>query len=379
MTGIDDRRGFALPVAIFVIAFLTISLAAVTAMISSERRVLDNSLAQVEALSLAQTGLDLFVADRAAYGLVATPPAANEFTQITLSGGYADVTLELIRPAVPGSDALYVVRSLGVLTDPALSGTPLAQRMVAQYAQWTTGTMNVGASWMSLSGLTKNGKVGTVSGIDNSCTATPACGCQGDVAGVSVPEPPGLTLSGQQGKGKPWRPDGDPPVEDLGTVSEAVANMDIDWQGIANGTALTPDVILPPNAPTTSPPWPSFSDPTYWPTIFEDGDLAIDESSPPWSGQGILIVTGDLTLNGSVTWQGVILAGGALTSNGENTVLGATLSALNVTLGDEVGAGDVGNGTKTFQYDSCAVQQALAGFAGLQTYPNAWTDNWPTY
>ncbi len=379
MTGIDDRRGFALPVAIFVIAFLTISLAAVTAMISSERRVLDNSLAQVEAISLAQTGLDLFVVDRAAYGFVVAPPAVLEETRIDLTGGYADVTLELIRPAVAGSDALYVVRSLGVLTDPALSGTPLAQRMVAQYAQWTTGTMSVGASWMSLSGLTKNGKAGTVSGIDNSCTATPACGCQATVAGVSVPEPPGLTLSGQQGQGSPWQPVGDPPQEDLGTVSEAVATMDIDWQGIADGTALTPDVILPDLAPTTSPPWPSFSDPTYWPSIFVDGDLAIDETSPPWSGRGILIVTGDLTLNGNVTWEGVILVGDVLTSNGANTVLGATLNGLNIMLGDEVDAGDVGNGTKTFQYDSCAVQQALAGFAGLQTYPNAWTDNWPTY
>ncbi len=52
MIGIDDRRGFALPAAIFVIAFLTISLAAITAMISSERRVLD-SVAELLGLDVA--------------------------------------------------------------------------------------------------------------------------------------------------------------------------------------------------------------------------------------------------------------------------------------------------------------------------------------
>ena len=362
MIGIDDRRGFALPVAIFVITFLTISLAAITAMISSERRVLDNSLAQVEALSLAQSGLDLFLEDRAAYGFVVAPPALLEETRIDLPSGYADVTLEQIRPAVAGSDPLYVVRSLGVLTDPALSGTPLAQRIVAQYARWTTGTMDVRSGWMSLTGLIKNGTAGTISGTDR-------CGVEPDVAGVSVPNPPGFTTSGN------FMPDGDPPVEDMGTPSQAADLVNIDWAGIVDGSALTPDIRIPPDG------WPDFSDPNYWPVILVEGNWLI-----PTDGRGILITTGNVTVSGAIEWDGIILAGGHATGNGNNQVHGATISGLNIMLADDpdaaaaaMGTNSTGNGNKTYEYDSCMVKQALENFGGLATYPDAWTDNWPTY
>ena len=366
MIGIDDRRGFALPVAIFVIAFLTISLAAITAMISSERRVLDNSLAQVEALSLAQTGLDLFLTDRAAYGFSVEPPAVLEETRIDLPSGYAKVTLQQIRPAVAGSDPLYVVRSLGVLTDPALSGTPLAQRMVAQYAEWTTGTMSVRASWMSLTGLHKNGTAGTISGIDR-------CGVEADLAGVSVADPPGFTWTGS------FSPDGNPPADTVGTPSETAASVNIDWAGIVNRTAITPDVNIPPDA---FPSAAQFANPAYRPTIFvDDPNFAV-----PRSGQGIIIVTGNASISGNKTWEGIILVGGHLTSNGNNKVYGATISGLNIILAPDpdaaaaaMGTNSTGNGNKTYEYDSCMVKKALENFGGLETYPDAWTDNWPTY
>jgi hypothetical protein len=38
---------------------------------------------------------------------------------------------------------------------------------------------------------------------------------------------------------------------------------------------------------------------------------------------------------------------------------------------------DVGNGTKTFQYNSCDVESAMNGFRGLVPYRNTTVDNWP--
>ncbi len=99
----------------------------------------------------------------------------------------------------------------------------------------------------------------------------------------------------------------------------------------------------------------------------------------PSSGQGTLIVTGSLTISGASTWHGVILTGNTLTSNGNSTVNGAVVTGLNVLLGQSPSTSSVGNGTKTFQYNSCDIASAMAAYGGLQVIPNAWADNWAGY
>ena len=96
-------------------------------------------------------------------------------------------------------------------------------------------------------------------------------------------------------------------------------------------------------------------------------------------GRGTLIVTGDLTISGSLHWDGIVLVGRTLTADGNNTVLGATISGLNVIFGETVPASDVGNGTKTYQYDSCAVAAAANRFSALVLIPNTWIDNWASW
>ena len=110
------------------------------------------------------------------------------------------------------------------------------------------------------------------------------------------------------------------------------------------------------------------------------GKPRIEQAEPTEGGRGILIATGDLTISGSELWQGVVLVGGKLTSNGNNTVSGATISGLNVKLGMSVPMSDVGNGTKTFQYNSCHIASAMQAFGGsLHILENTWLDNWAAY
>jgi hypothetical protein len=66
-------------------------------------------------------------------------------------------------------------------------------------------------------------------------------------------------------------------------------------------------------------------------------------------------------------------------SNGNNAVSGAVVTALNVELGQTVPPASVGNGNKTFQYNSCNVAKAMAGMGELVGYTNAWVDNWNGY
>jgi hypothetical protein len=94
------------------------------------------------------------------------------------------------------------------------------------------------------------------------------------------------------------------------------------------------------------------------------------------SGQGTLVVNGDLMMNGSFNWDGIMLVGGVLTSNGYQTIEGAVVTGLNVLLGQTVGESHLANGNKKFRYNSCHVQFAKeAAFGGLIEIPGTWTES----
>lgn len=351
------QRGLALPMAIFAVALLSALIAGALTVVSAERRSTDSAEATVRAASVAQAGLQQFMLNRTtSFGFTASPPAVYESTRVAMADGYADVVLQRVRAAAAGQMAIYVVRSTGTDTNARLANVPQATRIVAQYVRWSVGSMNVQAGWTSLTGLTKNGGSGTLSGTD-------ACGDSTAKAGVGVPASPGYSQNGGSSV-----PSGSPPILNLGTQAQAMDAVNIDWNGIVNGGAITPTYTLPPDA------WPSF--PTgSWPVIYVDQA----NYTLPGNGRGTLIVRGNLTISGARSWDGIILVGGTLTSNGNNTVQGAVISGLNVMLGETVGVSDVGNGTKTYGYNSCNVASALANFSGLQTVPNAWVDNWTSY
>ena len=352
-------RGVALPMVLLVVLVLAILLAAGFAALSSERRVNANDESALDAFTLAETGLEVFLAKRDSFGFTAAPPAPSgaESTRVTQPGGYADVVLTRVRADSVAGRYGYAVRSHGVSTVAALSGTPPAERTVAEYAVWQAGSMNVLAGWTSLTGLHKNGSSSMGSGADQ-------CGNQPALPGVAVPANPGYTQNGGQ-----LAPQGNPPVDTVApTPAQMGDSVKIDWAGISAGTALTPDVTIPPGA------WPPFTNPNYWPTILVNGNFAL-----PGDGQGTLIVTGSLIISGNITWNGVLLVGDNLTSNGNNSVNGATVTGLNVKLGATLPQQDVGNGTKSFNFNSCNIARAMAGMGQLVGYTNAWVDNWPTY
>jgi hypothetical protein len=106
--------------------------------------------------------------------------------------------------------------------------------------------------------------------------------------------------------------------------------------------------------------------------IFVDGNHAVGPSD---TGQGTVIVTGNLEMNGDFNWDGIILVGGYITSNGYQTVTGATVTGLNQLLGETVPSSDIGNGNKKFLYDSCKVKLASkAAFGGLALVAGSWRE-----
>ena len=354
-----SRKGAALAISLFLIVVLSATAAAALSMVGSERRVVDDQEAAAEAHAMARSAYDQFMADPKGALTGFAPPTwtGPDSVYYTFSDGYAWVRVQRIRPAVLDTAAIYLVRARAVRTIERPVLTPLAERAFAQYATWHQGTMSAQAAWLSLSGLAKQGGSGVLSGTDD-CGGTA-------VAGVAVPNVPGYTQDGGSSV-----PTGSPPVLNMGSQPSANAMVPINWAGIVGGTALAPTVTFPGGS------WPSFSDPNYWPIIYVDqpGNWSL-----PGDGRGTLVVKNNLTMGGSTTWRGIILVGGTMTSNGNNTVNGAVITGLNVLLGQTVPASSLGNGNKTFQYNSCDVAAAANTFGGLAPLRNTSSDNWPSY
>src|SRR3954470_8279846 len=349
----NERRGFAIPIAILVIAVLTIMIAGGFSLVSAERRSVADQKSQISAFRIAEQGLELFLVRRdslmAGSANYTKVPGAKDSVRIAMSGGYADVSLTRLRAPKGSQSGLYVVRSKGTETTGAYAGTPQGVRTVAQYVLWEPAPMQVLAGWTALSGLQKNGGAGTIGGID-------LCGDSAAVAGVVVPVNPGY-------EGKTVAV-GNPPVDSVAPDSVA-----IDWNGIVNGNLIAPTMIIPPASWPTAAMTASFADTSsrYYPIIRVNGNFTL-----PTSGTGMLIVTGTLTVNGSTGWRGVILVGDDITSNGNNSIQGATVSGLNTKLGTYIPDPSTANGTKQYNYNSCEVAKATTTMGALVTLRNTW-------
>ena len=395
-----ERRGFALPMAILVIAFLTVTISAAYTATSSE---LTTNLAQrgeSKSYMVAQAGLENFMARRnengfcqmcTVVGAVAPPLATYESTTVALPGGYAEVIAQRLRVASDKRPAIYLLRSRGVDTSSkALTGSTIvngvnkarAERTVAQLVYWNVNQVNVLSGWTSTSGLDKNGSSGTISGVD-------ACGKKPAVAGVAVPD-------GDWGTNGNFTPAGNPPVQYLGTQAQANAAVKIDWEGVINGNRIQADYTYATGGAASSA-WSSIDwgsgTALKYPVIRVNDNFTM----PDMGGQGTLIVMGNLTISGNNLWKGILLVGGKMTSNGNGTMTGATMSGLNsmfdatqlakakllAPLANPTLVNNpemaTANGTKTFQYDSCEVAKAAGGLASYSVYPNAWMDNFVTY
>ncbi len=355
------RRGFAIPTAILVILVLTAALAAGFSLVSAENRSIADQKAQVTAFELAEQGLEVFIARRDSLGFSATPPRARDTVRVTLSGGYADVAMDRVRPPVGTLAGLYVIRSRGVQTTGAYAGTPQGVRTVAEYALWKPAPLQLLGGWTALSGVDKNGNSGTLGGID-------ACGDSAAIAGVVVPVYPGF-----DGR---VNATGDPPVDSAAPTADSLANMvHVDWAGIRAGTGVKINYTVPPD------PMPTFADTTVYPVVRVVGDLTSNMLSNVVStgGRGTLIVTGGMILTGSnFTWRGIVMVGGDITGNGNNDIQGAVMTALNLKLGIPVPI-DTINGTKNYQYNSCNVYKSMIAFGSLVPLTNTWVDNWVEY
>lgn len=354
------RSGFALPMAIVLIGFMTAALVTAFTRIEAESRTVDHLSSEVEAFALAQAGLDR---------VLATGDTTPVDQTLTLPNGTAQVRITRVRRAGTYKDtSVWLVRSTGRTTARGV-GRPSAVRTVAQLAIRLPATINVLSSWTSLSGLDKNGVAGSLAGAD-------ACGLEPTLAGVAVPTG---TFTGQDNAMS-----GNPPIDATLNQQQLATATKVDWPGIvdAGDPAIRPDIVVcmpgtygydPAWGPCGS--WPTSFPTDYWPVILINGTAPL-----PTNGRGALLVTGDLTFGGNNKWDGIVFVGGKIVDNGSGVVGGAVISGLNVMRPapwpSTVEKSSIANGTKNYAYDSCKVARAAASLQKMQNIPNAWLDNW---
>ncbi len=359
-----DQRGFALPVTILLVALLTVMLTVGFARISAEREVARSSGETIDALAIANGGLQTY------FGFTADEPLAGDSIRVNLPGGYADVISTLVYDPPTGNDRRYLVRSTGYVIVPALGSEPQARRTVTQLAEWRLAGMATDVPG-ALGALTVAGNLqrransSDDAGVFNGNDDPAWCAAAG-------PPIPGLRASNLILSGTGSAPTVTPSTSISGTALAVRNGTGIDWTA-AMGDGIAPDAttILPVGS--------------GWPIQRIAGNVTLTGQ-----GRGLLLVGGDLTFEGSVSsWVGVILVGGSINFDAElNDVVGLVVANLSTGGGNsEFGGRAPGTGPPedrppliaSVQYSSCAVRAALSSLGGFTAIPGTWSDHWASY
>ncbi len=265
------------------------------------------------------------------------------------------------------TSSVWLVSALG--TRQGAGGTVVARRSLGQLIRLNQPSIQVSAGLTAIGKVTVSGN-STVSGYD----ATPP---EWTAAAVECPTPDDVAAvkyNGQvtqQGsaviKGDPNRLKDTTMTKDnmLGGSNfeqlKALATLTLSGNvsGLAPATTGTPpvcDTSLESNwgAPTdkTSPCF------TYFPIVYHNGDLSLSGSG---AGQGILLVEGNLNVQGRIDFYGPVIVTGGVNIRGtgsDDVKFYGGVMAQDVTLDDSKLTGNA-----TVNYSSCAIRRALQGSA----------------
>src|SRR5687768_7547000 len=217
-----NRRGAVLPLSVIVLALMAVGVAITYTRISSERRIGGDAQARLGAFSVAQSGLNRFLAN------INGKPAGDQTAIFNdLPGGTAQVELRMLRESTNTLlPAVYAITSRGTYTAGKRYNalTPPAERTVGTFALWTPAPFDLNAAFTSLngSGVRINGASPRLSGVDR--------------CGGAMPSIPGVASPNGTYDGQAVVLEGNPAgvAANLGTPGgggTAAEEVDIDWAG----------------------------------------------------------------------------------------------------------------------------------------------------
>lgn len=359
-----SREGLALPMVLGAIVLIGTMIAGVMYFATQDYRVGANALNEARAESSAELGLNRLTTD--------WDQTKNTTMAVgdTLTRSYTDVG--------GASVNVFVTRLPGpffwAVSESQTRGNSLqygSRRRFGQLFRLNTPALNFLGAVTAAGNIRVSGNV-NVNGNDANPSGWACSGTLTNVPGSVITPTATVTVNGSV------TINGNPPYTT--SVAAGDTNTYFNYGGttytslaamaniaLAGGTynGMTPSVISGVCQKTSSN-WgdpgrhsPAAACETYFPIIHITGNATLSNGT----GQGILLVDGDLTKAGNFSFYGVVIARGTVRSTGSNNGVTGVEMAAAVDLGDAVTL----SGSTTIQYSSCAVQQALASSSTLTT------------
>lgn len=365
---VPQKRGFALPVAVFALVVVGVLVTGGFYLARQETRIGIASVRGTTAFYLAERGTMEVLADWDVSVYGALPQWTSATVNDTTEEGNWSVDVTRM------TERLYFLLSTGNVTrGSAAYGT--ASRMMGTVARLNTADIEPPAALSTIGSLTVGGS-SYIIGNDSVPSGW------GGYCGPTGPSKPGVlidSLANVTTVGTDFEVEGDPAFgEDTSLTADSllsfgefewedlVALADITYSSKLVITKLAPDSILVGGSyrcnSANDRNWGDPFDPgsacgTYFPIIYAAVDIAINAND---YGQGILLVENDLAIQGGFTFYGPVIVRGTLSTAGTGGHFNGGVIAANVDLDTSTVLGNA-----LVQFSSCAVSRAILNNSAL--------------
>ena len=368
---LQSQDGFVL---VTVLLFVVLLAALTSASVFLTRQESQTAVANQQydrAHRLAQRGIEEMVVNWRKYNLHTTPEWTAHTDAGTLDEGTWSGIIWKVGPLT------YFLNSNATVT--VGNNAAGAQRQVGMMARLLVPTLDVGAALTTQDSVLTRGSSQIIGTDLAPIEWTGRCLGSSDKPGVLIDDVANVTTDGSSTQ------TGTPPIAGDGTIADstftqfgddtfnellAMANKTLPG-GVYTGLA---PVIDGTGACDESAPknWGEPTDPSnacgdYFPIVHLNGNSVLKGSGGFGNesrGQGILLVSGDLLLEGRFTYYGIIITSGTFnTASNGNKIVGGVYS------GNLAGGGVDVAGSSIIQYSSCAVQWALERSSSARLKP----------
>lgn len=317
---VRSERGAALGVAIFALVVIGALVAGALFVGVQEQQVGRNTIRMDQAFAAAQQGAQLQVAnwfEGHPYNNLVVGDSATFNAKLADSTGWYRGSVRKL------ANTLYLVRSEGFSADDR------TRQQVGLLVRLRVFELAIRSAFKT-AGATELAGNSLISGNDSVPPNWNHCPPRDTVAGVAMMETDSLSFQGNNHSQL-----GDPPIKEDSTISDSSMSMfgDVSWDEITSmatvtaptSSDVTPYKVFPTlaggvcdksNPKNWGEPWSGFGTVPecrdYFPIIRVNGNLALNGER----GQGVLIVEGDLLVQGKFEFYGPVLVKGKVVAQG---------------------------------------------------------------